>query len=124
APPPGFRVFALPAVPQEFGAQGRINLVDGKTDTLPTIYAGALRIRAAGKNVSTAIPPNGDNFGVALAVSLEPRLQWREAPSLRIDKALDDRGQALTSLMMPAPAAFAPGGIGLGFAGPAMITSG
>lgn len=106
---------------------GRLILMDGKPQTLPTTYqAGALRIRAlqpenadtkeAGNKdsrpVKTFVDPNSMNgfsgpgqivyeradreVAFTLDVASEPKMQWISAVDLRIEKAVDDKGQTLT----------------------------
>jgi hypothetical protein len=84
-PGPGFR---------GQGVANQILLSDGKPQTLPTCYAGSVRIRA--------LPPGNEVGGlqdaevpVLLEVTAEPRLHLLSLTSVRIDKAIDDQGQSL-----------------------------
>lgn len=107
AAPPALKPIApaiLPTgLPVAVSSNRRITLADGKPISLPAFYPGALRIRCATKQEA---PPSADGsaISVGLIASLEPRLHWNEAPTLRIEKALDDHGQPLTVLTMPTPA--------------------
>src|SRR5262245_58392383 len=85
------------------GADGRLVLVDGPTPSLPTCYAGAVRIRALPKHPTG---PQGNVAGEAsftLDVTPEPKMQWQGVLNLTIDRALDDRGQVLVQKCGPTP---------------------
>jgi hypothetical protein len=72
-------------------------LKDGSAQALPTYQAGALRIRALPPDTPLAGPSKAEGetlFG--LEVRLEPRLLLQSVLALRIDRAVDDRGQTLT----------------------------
>src|SRR5260370_28785059 len=78
------------------GADDHLTLVPSpdKPALLPTCYAGAVRIRAvspAGK----AWGQGKDETAVILEVTPEPKLSWQGTTEVRIDKAIDDQGQAL-----------------------------
>jgi hypothetical protein len=74
-----------------------LSLIPGKPRNLPTQQAGALRL--------TALPPETPLVGqqkvdgemlFGLEATLEPRLKWLRALGLRVQRAVDDQGQALT----------------------------
>jgi hypothetical protein len=75
-----------------------VTLTDGKPKPLPGHLAGALRI--------TALPPDAASIPevaaqpaehlLILETSLEPRLKWLQALSIRVSRAIDDQGQSLT----------------------------
>lgn len=71
-------------------------LKDGASAPLPTHQAGALRIRALPPGTPLPGPARAEGetlFG--LEVRLEPRLQLQSVLALRIDRAVDDKGQTL-----------------------------
>jgi hypothetical protein len=94
-------------------------LKDGKAKKLPADDRSAVRIRALPKADLFGTAPQGEVI-LALEVTLEPKLQWQNMQSIRINKAVDDQDQKLSQVtpQVPAPpgAAF-PGG----FAPAAMI---
>ncbi len=75
----------------------QIVLVDG-TGRRPTCVAGALRIQAltgaarAEQDGRKSVAPE---VAVALNVDTEPRFGWNRLVSVRVDRAVDDRGQRL-----------------------------
>jgi hypothetical protein len=71
---------------------------DGKAEVLPTDYVGALRVRARAVKRVFYHEVRADGHVVELEFSLEPKAAWQRLVGLRLDKALDDRGQALTAL--------------------------
>lgn len=82
-------------------SDGRLVLIDGKPLALPTCYAGAVRIRA--------VPAPGMSWNalrvagevlLGLEVSPEPGMAWQGVTDVRVDRALDDRGQELMQPMM------------------------
>lgn len=75
----------------------QILLSAGTTAVLPTCYAGALRIRALSL-ATTASATAADEIGVRLEIAAEPRLQLRGWVDVRIENALDDRGQRLSQV--------------------------
>lgn len=81
---------------------GVLLLKDGKPKKLPSDDASAIRIRAA---FASDVPWPGREGEVLLGLEVcpEPRLLWKDVQSIRIDKALDDRGQRLTQITPPAP---------------------
>jgi hypothetical protein len=81
---------------------GRIVLVEGKPDSLPHWYAGAVRIRA--------LPPSSPGAGqiktqeetyITLEIAPQPKMAWQGILDVRIDKAVDQAGQSL-SYVLPA----------------------
>lgn len=73
-------------------------LKEGKRNKWPTDDRGAIRIRAAGtSDMLKNVPKN--EVVLALEVSREPKLQWQFFLTIRIDKAVDDRGQELTQVI-------------------------
>jgi hypothetical protein len=102
-------------------ATNRLVLKDGKAATVPTAYVGAARVRAVSDAKHTPAPTRDDESNIGLQISLEPKLLWRRFTKLRLDKAVDDQGQALDEAAAPANAPapgnggpFGPGG-GVGF---------
>jgi hypothetical protein len=71
---------------------GPLVLEPSKAPALPTCHAGALRIQA----LSARARPGSREVTVTLRVQPEPRLAWQSAAMLRIERAIDDRGQTLT----------------------------
>jgi hypothetical protein len=77
-----------------------VELTDGKWRDDPVHYAGAARVRCLppGTELSGQRKDMGEIlFG--LGVVLEPRVPLERISSIRIDKALDDRGQDLAQVM-------------------------
>jgi hypothetical protein len=99
-PPPAA---ALPgqAMRTRFGGHpmmgtNQLVLMDGKAKLPPTHYAGAVRIRA----ITNPDQPAGGKdapLNIGLQVSAEPKLQVRSIVSTRIDKAVNDNGQSLST---------------------------
>jgi hypothetical protein len=88
---------ASPYLAPRANIEGRLFLVGGEAGPLPTFYAGSLRIRA--------IPSGGSNTGkvkgetsFVMEVTPEPKMGWQGLVDLRIDKALDEKGQSLTPM--------------------------
>jgi hypothetical protein len=75
-----------------------IALRDGAAEALPTFVSGALRVRALADR--TGHLATAGQTGVNLAVAVEPKLTLRAIKRVRVEKAVDDRGQTLE----PAPA--------------------
>jgi len=89
--------------------ESRLVLTDGgpADSAPPTFHAGALRIRALPSITSVSGQTKNDGETLfALDVTPEPGLLWQTVLGMRIDRAIDDRGQHLTQ-----PAAFVGGGI-------------
>ena len=99
---------------------GQIILKDGKARTLPTFYAGAVRIRVLDNPAQLIGPPPVGEHYLGLQVSPEPKIRWQQLVNVRIDKAVDDQGQTLMPGMGGTPAGPAVG-IGGGFAPQPMI---
>lgn len=69
-------------------------LVDGKPADVPSYLAGAMRLRAL-----AATPQAGKKGGgevqFALEVACPPHLVWQDLVSVKVHRAVDDKGQAL-----------------------------
>jgi hypothetical protein len=79
---------------------GQVVLTDGKWRDSPVHYSGAARIRCLPPGAQLSGQPQRKGeclFG--LGVVLEPRVPLERIGGLRIDKALDDRGQDLPQVM-------------------------
>src|SRR5262249_5358333 len=93
-------------------------LKDGKPKEVPTAYTGAVRIQALDEVQQRFGGAASGEALVGLKVSPEPKIQWQNLISLRIDKAVDDQGQKLTQATDPPDGAGnALGGGGAGFGG-------
>jgi hypothetical protein len=96
---------------------GQITVTPGKYEQLPTIYAGAVRIRAIPPNRSAGLsyPPTpnpyvptqpqpqiGERF-ILLDVAAEPRLEnFTVLENVFLRRAIDEHGQELTHVPNPA----------------------
>jgi hypothetical protein len=94
----------------------RIILVDGRPPELPACYAGAVRVRSLPAHVPLPVLCLGAEERVLpLEVAAEPGVTWEGVVSLRVTRAVDDRGRRLTQAMpfvgRPVPAAGAPGAV-------------
>jgi hypothetical protein len=91
----------------------RLVVVDGKTPKMPTYQAGAVRICALPPLPQTTgqSPLTGETL-VLLDVLPEPRLPWHNIVDLRIDLAVDDKGQHLVQPVNIAGEAVEIGGNG------------
>jgi hypothetical protein len=70
----------------------QINVADGKPEKVPTVYAGALRIR-----LRPGGQANPGEAALALDLSVEPRVYgFSVGDGSRVDRAVDDQGQALS----------------------------
>ena len=80
---------------------GHFVLTDAdKVTPRPSYQAGALRFRAlpAGTSMGQLSTLKGDNeLVLGLEIIPEPHLAWERVQTLRIDRAVDDRGQVLTA---------------------------
>ena len=80
---------------------GHFVLTDAdKVTPRPSYQAGALRFRAlpAGTSMGQHSTLKGDNeLVLGLEIISEPSLAWERVQTLRIDRAVDDRGQVLTA---------------------------
>ncbi|HEY1379248.1 MAG TPA: hypothetical protein VGF55_20765, partial [Gemmataceae bacterium] len=76
----------------------QVVLRDGPGAALPSCRTGAVRIRAlpAGMAVPN-VTVGADEMIVPLQVSAEPKLQWHGVVDLRIDRAVDEQGQAVAA---------------------------
>jgi hypothetical protein len=75
---------------------GPLTLEDGKALALPTCRAGALRVRVLPPQAASADPGRGDvEVPLTLEIKTEPNLGWEGLVAVRVDKAMDDRGQSL-----------------------------
>jgi hypothetical protein len=75
-------------------------LVDGKPPVLPTCQVGPLRIRALPPNLhASGYSRTGEEVQFTLELTPDPRLAWGNFGNVRIDKAVDDRGQVLTQCL-------------------------
>ncbi len=92
------------------GMADQIILKDGKEKKWPTDDRGAIRIRALGKSDQFGNTPEGEII-LPLEVTLEPKLQWQNFQSIRVEKAVDDREQKLTQVI---PQVEGAGGLGGG----------
>jgi hypothetical protein len=110
-PAPGVAAPMMPFMP---GMPGQLLLKDGKAKKLPTDDRGAVRVRALPKANMFGPAPEGELI-LALEATPEPKLQWQNFQSIRIEKALDDQDQTLTQIMPQVPAA--PPGVGIGVPG-------
>jgi hypothetical protein len=81
--------------------QSGIVLLDGAGPSLPTFRTGAFRVRvpsAAAAPIAGLAALGADEVVVPLQMSAEPRLRWQGAVDVRIDSAVDDRGQQLAAV--------------------------
>jgi hypothetical protein len=88
-----------------------LTLADGKPAPRPTGRAGALRVCALPPD--TPVPGFRKEEGEALLVldaAVEGRLQWQKVVGLRIERALDEDGRALSQLPNWGPLLAAGGG--------------
>jgi hypothetical protein len=98
APPRGLRPQMMPPGMGGFPSMSSTDIVlmDGKPKSLPTHYAGTVRIRAA---EPTALPGGNETpLLVSMQVATEPKFQFRGVSSARITKAIDDNDQALSQI--------------------------
>jgi hypothetical protein len=82
-------------------------LVDGKQQALPTDDATSVRVRALADARRFGVAAAGEAV-VALQIAPEPRLRLQRVLGVRVQKAVDDRGQKLS----PNEAGAAPAGPG------------
>jgi hypothetical protein len=79
---------------------GPIVLVEGKPDGLPRWHAGAVRIRAlSAKTPGIGQIKTQEETFITLEVTPEPKLVWQGILDVRIDKAVDQAGQALPQVL-------------------------
>ena len=109
--PPGFPgqpggVFpGMPVMPPS----NQITLIEGKPQAQPTDYSGAVRVRASDHVKQLGKAPEGE-IRVGLQITAEPKLQWQQLISVRVEKAVDDHGQKLPQMMNMGPNANPFGG--------------
>lgn len=72
-----------------------IVLRDGKPSEEPTVRVGAIRMRLLPKKFGDA---KRKDILLGLQIAVEPKVRWRSATAVHIDKAVDDRGQELKPL--------------------------
>jgi hypothetical protein len=85
-------------------------LLDGAGPTLPTCRTGAFRVRAAPPGTAVGVIGLGsDEVMLPLQMSAEPRLRWQGAMDVRVERAVDDRGQALAAVAAAAEPAIETG---------------
>jgi hypothetical protein len=74
----------------------QILLLDGPGTPPPAHHAGAVRVRCLPPGTPFPVAVTGaDDVILPLQLSAEPRLGWQGALELRVDRAVDDQGQAL-----------------------------
>ncbi len=80
-----------------YGTYRQIILVDGKDGRLPTDYRAAVRVRtlAPEMQLSNAPARAANEERLILDVSPEPRIDFQRVVDLRVDRAVDQQGQAL-----------------------------
>jgi hypothetical protein len=69
-------------------------LTDRPPRTLPTHLAGSVRFRALPPGTPLGVEQKAGEILLALEGAVEPALRWREVIAVRLDKILDDQGQA------------------------------
>src|SRR5205823_3240337 len=74
---------------------GPLTLADGRPRPLPTHVAGAVRVRALPPEAAARLPKAAEELPVVLQLLPEPKLQWRNVLAVRLERAVDDRGQHL-----------------------------
>jgi hypothetical protein len=83
--------------PTPFSDPSRLVVLDGRQPLLPTGLAGAVRVRALPSRTSMPVVFLGEGEKVLpLEITPEPGMAWQGLVSLRVTRALDDRGQSLT----------------------------
>jgi hypothetical protein len=105
-----------------------IVLIEGAADRQPTQLTGNLRIKALPPG--TPIPKHTKQSGeslIALEVTPEPNLIWKDVLSLKVNQAIDDQDRKLVQRWLPyklaEPAAPAMGGGGIVIINGNVITS-
>jgi hypothetical protein len=82
-------VYALPATTN-------LALVNGQAPSLPTSHAGAVRIQALSPELCVfPVVKSPEQVQVVLEINAEPKLSWKKVVDVRIEKAVDDKGQPL-----------------------------
>ncbi len=77
--------------------EDRLFLVDG-VSTRPMFQAGSLRLQVLPR--PPLVGPLGPSAELTLAVDVEPRYTWGRLVSIRVEEALDDRGQKLVQPLL------------------------
>jgi hypothetical protein len=72
-----------------------LNLREGKELPRPTMQFGSLRLRLLHKGFALD-PSYSGTILFTLQIAAEPKVQWRKATALHIERAVDDQGQNLT----------------------------
>lgn len=80
------------------GMSDQIILKDGKANKRPADDRSAVRVRVLSKSDLSGNAPDGEII-LPLEVTLEPKLQWQNLQSIRVEKAVDDRGQKLAQVI-------------------------
>jgi hypothetical protein len=83
--------------------QNHVILVDGKPRTTATDNSGAVRVRVMEK-ADVFGPANEKEILLGLEVKAEPKLQIQVLQNVRVEKAMDDKGQNLTQAVAEVPA--------------------
>lgn len=91
------------------GMSGQLIFKAGKAAKAPADERGAIRIRALAKTDLFGKVPEGEIL-LPLEVTPEPRLQVQIYQSIRVDKAVDDRGQELVQVIPQVQGAAGIGG--------------
>jgi hypothetical protein len=108
----GGAVIMPPAQPVGQTQLGQINVAEGKVEDFPTHYAGSVRFRVVPYDRASMSMIREKSPGetlLILEICAEPKLtNFRVEGTARVDKALDDQGQELTTVMDPMPNAVAP----------------
>lgn len=98
--PPIRHVLPPNSIQPTFGAYRHVMLLDGKPQPLPTDYVGAVRVRALPPEIQLlgAAPRLDNELRVLVDLSPEPGVDFVGVLDMRIDKAVNDRGQSLKGL--------------------------
>jgi RNA polymerase sigma factor (sigma-70 family) len=88
-PPAAGRLPARDGVHWQGSESASITLREGELRNAPTVQAGAIRLRLLDKVFGQPV----EKGEFMLQIAAEPNLGWRRATAVRIDKAVDDRGQ-------------------------------
>jgi hypothetical protein len=75
-------------------AVDQIVLVDGK-QTRSIYDAGAIRLQVLSRTGPPQMGPPGREVELSVAADIEPRFNWNRLVAIRVNQALDDRGQKL-----------------------------
>jgi hypothetical protein len=114
---PGVIAQPLPAIRWVQVQQGEIYLMPGKPAQKAVDTTTSVRIRPADQKMMPNFQQaDKDHIFLTLEASPEPKVRWQRLVTVKIDKALDDKGQKLTAVDAtagPGPGVF-PGGRGGG----------